>query len=337
LAEPPAEGSTPPPQGAPAAQTPTESTGGAGTTPEQQPAAPTPANPCQSPSQQGSSMIEIPVGPLMRNAVLHLPAAPSGHPLALVIALHGYGGDGERFERDTGFSTLADKDGFAVLYPSSHGAQWAVTTSTRDVVFISDLLNRVEQIACIDPRRIYATGVSNGGRMAAMLGCVLSDRIAAIAPVAGGYRSLPRCEPDRPVSVLEIHGTADTTVPYEGSGPAHEGAVLPYVFGWAARDGCVAQPTVRKIALHTVRYVWSGCRGATSVQHLRIYKGRHGLPGAAGAEISSGGPHTISGIEQIWDFFAPLVLAPSNAEAAQSTTATQPAAAPSPTGGSSAP
>jgi polyhydroxybutyrate depolymerase len=274
-------------------------------------------------------VVEIPVGPLIRTAVLHLPASPSGHPLALVIALHGYDGNGESFEQDTGFSTLADKDGFAVLYPSSHGSQWAVTTSTRDVVFITDLLNRVEQIACIDPRRIYATGVSNGGRMTALLGCVLSQRIAAIAPVAGGYSALPPCEPVRPVSVLEIHGTADTTVPYEGRGPSHEGAVLPYVFGWAARDGCDLQPTVKRAALHTLRYVWSGCRGGTSVQHLRIYQGRHGLPDAVGSQISSGGPYTISGIEQIWHFFAPLVLAPSNAEAPPSAAPSPAAAAPS--------
>ena len=278
---------------------------------EQQPSTAS-ADPCQSPSLQGSSLIELTGGGVVRTAVLHLPAAPSGQPLALLIALHGFGGTGERFERDTGLSTLADKEHFAVLYPSALGSQWAIKGSDRDVLFISRLLDRVQQIACIQPRRIYAMGVSNGGRMAALLGCVLSNRIAAIAPVAGGYRSFPQCAPIRPVSVLEIHGTADSTVPYNGVGPSHEGAVLPYVFGWAARDGCDLHPTIAKIAAHTLRYLWSGCRGGTVVEHLRIYGGKHGLPEAAGAEISSGGARTVSGIEQVWHFLAPLELAPEN-------------------------
>jgi polyhydroxybutyrate depolymerase len=268
--------------------------------------------PCEIASQPGSSTIKISSGGLAREAVLHVPSTTAGHRLPLLIALHGYGGTGARFEHDTGFSTLADKDGFAVLYPSSHGPEWAIHGTDRDVDFIADLLERVSTQTCIDGQRIYATGVSNGGRMAALLGCALSSRIAAIAPVAGGYKTLPTCAPERPVSVLEIHGTDDTTVPYEGSGPQHEGAVLPYMFAWAARDGCQLQPTKRRIALHTLRYQWSGCRGGSAVEQLRIYGGKHGLPDASGAEISSGGPYTISGVQQVWHFLAPITLAPAN-------------------------
>jgi polyhydroxybutyrate depolymerase len=273
-------------------------------------------DPCQLTPQPGSSTIKISSGGLEREAVLHLPPTAAGHPLPLLIALHGYGGTGARFEHDTGFSALADRDGFAVLYPSAHGPEWAIQ-SDRDVDFISELLDQVSTVACVDQRRIYATGVSNGGRMTALLGCALSNRIAAIAPVAGGYKLLPACAPERPISVLEIHGTDDTTVPYEGSGPQHEGAVLPYMFAWAARDGCPAQPAKRRIALHTLRYTWSGCRGGSKLEQLRIYGGRHGLPDAAGAEISSGGPYTISGVQQVWHFLAPIVLAPIKAAALQ--------------------
>jgi polyhydroxybutyrate depolymerase len=270
------------------------------------------ADACQSAPQQGSSVIQLSSDGIARNAVLHLPGAAAGHPLPLLIALHGYGGTGASFEQDTGFSRLADKDGFAVLYPSAHGPEWAINSSNRDVLFISQLLDRVSSLACVDARRIYATGVSNGGRMAALLGCALSERIAAIAPVSGGYRSLPACLANRPVSVLEIHGTADTTVPYEGFGPQHEGAVLSYMFAWAARDGCATQPSKLKVAAHTVRYLWSGCRGGATVEHLRIYGGEHGLPDADGAEISSGGSYTVSGAHQVWRFLAPIVLSPPN-------------------------
>jgi polyhydroxybutyrate depolymerase len=274
------------------------------------PAASAPAaEPCQSAPPAGSSQVTVSSGGLSRTAVLHLPPQ-TNHPLPLLIALHGWGGTGARFERDTGFDTLADRDGFAVVYPSAHGTEWVINGSGRDVNFISQLLNRLAVRACIDPRRIYATGVSNGGRMAALLGCELSNRIAAIAPIAGGYSNFPACEPVRPVSVLEIHGTADTTVPYEGKGPEHAGAVLPYMFAWARRDGCSTQPTQLKIAVHTVRYSWSSCSGGSAVEQLRIYGGAHGFPDAAGAEISSGGPYTISGAEQVWRFLAPITLSP---------------------------
>jgi polyhydroxybutyrate depolymerase len=268
--------------------------------------------PCQVPAPGGSSVVKVASGGLTRTAVLHLPPTPAAHPLPLLIALHGYGGTGARFERDTGFSNIADRDGFAVLYPDAHGSEWVINGSNRDVEFISQLISHVESLACIEPRRIYATGVSNGGRMAARLGCALSAQIAAIAPVAGGYSTLPACQPERPISVLEIHGTADTTVPYEGKGPEHAGAVLPYVFAWASRDGCTTQPSKEKIALHTLRYRWSGCRGGATVEHLRIYGGAHGMPDSVGAEISSGGPYTISGAEQVWRFLAPITLSPVN-------------------------
>lgn len=289
---------------------PTPSTPPVGSPLPSEPAPPT-VSPCQVAPQPGSSTIKISSGGLLREAVLHVPPTATGHPVPLLIALHGHGGTGARFERDTGFSTLADKDGFAVLYPSANGPEWAIQ-SNRDVDFISELLDQVSTVACIDQQRIYATGVSNGGRMAALLGCALSNRIAAIAPVAGGYKLLPACEPERPISVLEIHGTSDTTVPYGGSGPQHEGAVLPYMFAWAARDGCQLQPTKHRIALHTLRYQWSGCRGGSAVEQLRIYGGKHGLPDATGAEISSGGPYTISGVQQVWHFLAPITLAPAN-------------------------
>ncbi len=273
---------------------------------------PSTIGPCQVPPPAGSSRFALSSDGLKRTAVLHVPPTATAHPLPLLIALHGYGGSGAAFERDTGFSAIADRDGFAVVYPDAHGPEWTINGSDRDVDFISRLLVALANVACIDPRRIYATGVSNGARMAARLGCDLSEDIAAIAPIAGGYSTLPACRPLRPVSVLEIHGTADTTVPYEGRGPEHAGAVLSYVFAWAARDGCAIRPTKAKIALHTVRYRWSDCRGGAIVEHMRIYGGGHGMPDAAGAEISSGGPHTIAGAEQVWRFLAPITLSPAD-------------------------
>ena len=98
----------------------------------------------------------------------------------------------------------------------------------------------MENVACIDRRSVYAAGVSNGGGMAALLACQLSDKIAAVAAVAGAYADLPDCHPPRPVSLLEIHGTADTTVPDGGrSGEDTDtDSVLSFVQSWIERDGC---------------------------------------------------------------------------------------------------
>jgi polyhydroxybutyrate depolymerase len=270
-----------------------------------------PTDPCQQPARPGSSTVTMTSGNVLRSAVLHVPSTAAGHRLPLLIALHGFGGNGAAFERDTGFSTIADRDDFAVLYPSALGVQWAIAAGhERDVDFVSDLLEQIEGSVCIDPRRVYATGVSNGGGMAARLGCDLTDRFAAIAVVAGGYRSLGACNPTRPVSLLEIHGTNDGSTPYDGSGPQHAGAVLPYVFGWATRDRCTTGPRKRRAAPHTIEYRWTGCAGGTTVDHLRVYGATHGFPGAPGIEIASRGPRTISGPDRVWRFLAPLVIAP---------------------------
>ena len=249
------------------------------------------------------------VNGLHRKALLHVPSSNAGTPLPLIVAYHGFGGSGEEFEEDTGLSKLADKEGFAVVYPSSDGDQWAISGGERDVVFTSALLDQVESMACIDPARVYATGVSIGAGMAARAGCELSARIAGLVLISGGYRSLPACNPDRPVSMLEIHGTADTTVPYEGRGASEAGAVLPYVVAWAARDRCAVSPTHTPAGRHTLLYEWSGCAFGVVVEHLRIYGGKHGLPNAVGKEISSGDTSSIDGTYEIWHFLASRRLA----------------------------
>jgi polyhydroxybutyrate depolymerase len=294
--------------------------------------------PCATRSSEGDTTITLSADGLTRNAVLHLPAAAAGTALPLIVAYHGDGSNGAKFERDTGLSTLGDKEGFAVVYPSSDGAEWAISGGERDVLFSSALLNRVESMACINTARVYATGVSIGAGMAARVGCELSSRIAGLVLVSGGYRSLPPCDTDRPISVLEIHGTADTTVPYEGRGPDHAGAVLPYVTAWATRDECKTVPTKTVVARHTLLYEWSGCASGAVVDEMRIYGGGHGLPNAVGHEISSGSTSTISGRYEIWHFLAsrtlgrPFAATPAAPGPAGPTGATGPTGPAGPTG-----
>jgi polyhydroxybutyrate depolymerase len=147
--------------------------------------------------------------------------------------------------------------------------------------------------------------------MAARLACDLSSQIAAAAPIAGGYRSLPACHPAQPVSVLEMHGTADTTVPYHGDGDDHAGAALAYAFGWAERDGCRPKPLKTHYAPHTIRYLWQGCAGGSVVEQLSLYDVGHGLPEAPAADIRAPGPQTIAGAQTAWSFLSAISRSPA--------------------------
>ncbi len=145
-----------------------------------------------------------------------------------------------------------------------------------------DLIDNLGSQVCFDPKRVYATGVSNGGGMAARVGCDLSDMIAAVAPVAGGYSTLPKCTRPLRSSLLEIHGTGDPVVPYKGRGPKHAGDVMTFVRQWAAANGCNATPARTRPAHDAVRFDWPSCRSGTHVAHVRLLGFGHGWPGAPG-------------------------------------------------------
>jgi polyhydroxybutyrate depolymerase len=244
-----------------------------------------------------------------RSAVLHLPGAARGRALALLVAFHGWGSSGAQFERETGFDSLANRRGFAVLYPSSAGAHWQISGPRTDVTFITALLARAEAVACIDRRRVYATGLSNGAGMVARLACEASIQLAGAVPVAGYYSPLAPCEPMRAVSLLEIHGTNDTVVPYYDKGADGGSDALSFAAAWAARDGCADNPTIVAFAPHAALYRWNGCEDGVRVEQLTLYGVGHGLPDALGALVRAPGPATISGIGVVWSFLAPIVLA----------------------------
>jgi polyhydroxybutyrate depolymerase len=125
---------------------------------------------------------------------------------------------------------------------------------------------------CADPAHVAVAGVSNGGGFAARLACELPDRIRAAVSIAGSYRALDPCRPSQPVSFLEIHGTADTVVPYRRG-------VLRFVQTVARRDGCDAEPARSAPRKGVARLRWSGCDGGAAVEHLRLAGTGHGWPG----------------------------------------------------------
>lgn len=272
-----------------------------------------PAGPCAGAPVAGSSGTHFVYGGRMRFFGLHVPAGvPAGRALPLILALHGAGGSGPQMERYSGFSAAADHGGFVVAYPSAASPLWNITASPRDaddVGFIATVIASVEQSVCIDPARVYASGVSNGAGMVALLGCRLSSEIAGIAPVEGVYDVEPPCHPAAPLSVLEIHGTSDTIAPYGGLRRATSArGVPPLVTSWVRLDHCATTATVSRVTVRTTRFAWGGCDGVT-VEHIRIAGGRHQWPGATPPD--PGPRSTFCGACAILRFFAHLPARPA--------------------------
>ena len=181
------------------------------------------------------------VGGEERTYVLDAPASQADRPLPIVLAFHGFRGTAENLRLGTGWGTRAARDGFIAIHPDGHdgvrllgsvGRGWDLgVQETRDLDFVQALVSRLERERCVDRRRIYATGMSNGAFFANLLGCKLADRLAAIAPVAGAM-PLPACAPARPIPVLLIFGRADDIVP-----PAMMRSARDW---WAQVDRCGA-------------------------------------------------------------------------------------------------
>jgi polyhydroxybutyrate depolymerase len=265
--------------------------GGPGPT-RDEPARAQDAGPC---AQRGA---DVRVG----SAILHIPRGRGGGPFPLVVALHGAGGNGTQ-AAFLGFSALGDEEGFASLYPTARRRGfWSLDATFRpdDLPVFRDLLARVLREPCLDDARVFVTGVSNGGGFAARVGCTL--RVRGIAPVAGGYRAVRRCRSGRPVGVLEIHGSADAVVPYEGRGPTREGSVPRYLRDWARRNRCTSGPVSSRLRRLVLRQRWRGCRAP--VEHLRLDRTGHGWPGLFVAR--PGDPTGVEATREIWRFFSRL-------------------------------
>ncbi len=282
----------------------------------------------------------IEVAGLQRTYLLYVPSAYDGSQLVpLVIVLHGGGGSGRNVEAFTvgQFNDLAEMDGFLVAYPDAvkypaAKRNWndgrnvwrypAQRNNVDDVGFLSALIDHLIAAHHVDPQRVYATGPSNGGHMSLRLGCELSEKLAAIAPVIG---ELPEplaksCAPVRRLPVLMINSVTDPMVPWQG-GWIHFGmermgrgiSVPETVRFWADRNGCASTPEAVQLpdvdpqdGTRVRREVYRGCKEGADVILYAVEGGGHTWPGAyqyATEKVVGRTSFDINASQLIWGFF----------------------------------
>ena len=173
-----------------------------------------------------------------RKYLLHVPAGyDPASAVPLVVSLHGFSDWPAHHSRMTGWNKLADEQGFIVVYPSGSGypKRWRMPAfegypegTLNDVQFLSELIDSLQAEYHLDPARIYVDGMSNGGGMAYVLGCKLSERIAAVGGVAGYYvYPQAECQPSRSFPMILYHGTGDPIVSYTGNTSRRTGFTSP--------------------------------------------------------------------------------------------------------------
>lgn len=168
-----------------------------------------------------------------------------------------------------------------MVYPQGVKNSWNAGTccghnTGDDVAFIRSLVDRLVADGGIDARRVFVTGMSNGAAMAQRLACELAGRVAAVASVSGSLL-VDACTPSRPVSVLEIHGTDDSVIPFLGGftpGLGEFPGSMSVMETWERLDGCADSPNVIRDGLTTTS-TWAGCRGGAIVVLDAVAGGQH--------------------------------------------------------------
>jgi polyhydroxybutyrate depolymerase len=266
-------------------------------------------------SQPLDSTWTLSVGGVDRTVQAHVPASyDPTKPLPLVLNFHGY--SSSAFEQTflTGFSQKADAESFIVLYPEGSGsppgfdAGLCCGSAARDKVddmgFTRAILAEATSRLCVDNKRVFVTGFSNGGFMSHRIACELADVVAAVAPVSG-VLPVPAdsCRPARPIPVLDFHGTADGTVAYDGNTQYGWPSAPDTFTGWAMRDQCRdATPAQTYHQDDVACATYSQCGGGAVVTLCTITGGGHAWPGSA--VPLTGTTQNINATDTIWSFFA---------------------------------
>ena len=214
-------------------------------------------------------------------------------PTPILFAFHGFGGSNNFIMNSAEFNEIADQENFIVVYPQGSLilnllAHWNVggftqISNTDDVAFVDYLISSLSEMYNINLDRVYATGMSNGGFMSFLLACQLSNKIAAIASVTGSMttQTLNECDPQREVPILQIHGTNDPVVPYNGiqewNTPIDN--VLDY---WVLNNQCSTNPDVNDLVdinndngITVQEIIYDNGLNGSMVKHFKVNGGTH--------------------------------------------------------------
>ena len=293
------------------------------------------------PHDSGTTVETISTADGLREYRLHVPPSYNGFDrVPLILNFHGRGSNSLQQELYSDFSTRADAPdgGFIVAYPqgltapltSTYFNAWQLASPfADDVAFVDGLLDALESSLCLDANRIFSTGMSNGAMMSVRLACSLSDRVAAIAPVAGAYyppmalnlNLAETCPDTRPVPLIAFHGTADAIVPFNGGTSGGVTYRLPLDNAtpdddvmqlWAGHDGCTSGRQESAVSGEVRLVTYDACLDGSIAQLYIVDGGGHTWPGAIDIPGLGYTTHDISATDLIWEFFQdhPLVSAP---------------------------
>ena len=259
----------------------------------------------------------ITVNNTIRSYILYVPTNyTSEASVPLVFNFHGLGSNAFEQMVYGDFRNLADQEGFIVVQPNGTTffglTHWNVGGFTAgspadDVGFTEALLTEISTTYNIDSQRVYATGMSNGGYMSFLLACQMNHKFAAIASVTGTMTidTFDQCIPAATMPVLQIHGTADATVTYEGTETWNKSIpdVLNY---WVGVNNCNPTPTITRVLDlnpndddFVDHYIYSGGTNGAVVEHYKINNGTHSWPGTTVGVAN----RTINATQLTWDFF----------------------------------
>lgn len=266
---------------------------------------------------------QISIDGIIRSYTLNLPPErQKDDNIPLVVMLHGFGGEGSQAERDYGWTAKGDDNNFAVVYPdgvrntgklglrtwnAGTCCQYAMEQNIDDVRFITAMVNEITANYPIDTKRIYVTGMSNGGMMVYRLACEQADLFAAFASVSGPFVAKSTCNASRPVPLLHIHSDIDEKIPFEG-GVGLGGYYYPPVDSglqvFVERNSCQGYEEQHVPGRYLYRH-WNKCLDNTDIESYLVYDGGHSWPGGLKPTPRSDSPSTaLVATDIIWDFFA---------------------------------
>jgi polyhydroxybutyrate depolymerase len=256
---------------------------------------------------------------IQRDYILYIPAIYDGNTdVPLILNFHGFGSNANQQLVYGDFRDIADKEGFLLVHPEGtllNGNQhwnvgsFTIGSTTDDVSFTEALIDELANQYAINLDRVYATGMSNGGYMSFLLACQLSEKIAAVASVTGSMtpETYNACNAQHPTPILQIHGTSDSTVPYNGD--TWTRSIEDVISYWANYNNCETNPTTTALAdidpsdgstVEHIVYI-DGDNGLTT-EHMKVIGGGHTWPGSA--FNFPGTNYDINASMEIWQFFS---------------------------------